>query len=231
MRANTRSNGIVGGNGIVGVGIASAAAALAMLVSMAALGQNAKFTVPREKVLSIAFKEQPQTPALKAGPSYAASSGNVWEKEVAHPSSVRALRVHVQVESEGGSNWHLRVLDAASGAEIERIERSSPLVKAKQFWTTTVPSSRAKIELWAEGDPNGIELAIDRYAFATSPTKPQGTIPPDREDPDRQCAGVCPSFRQIGCPARDHDPTRGSLLQRLSLERFSSHDQRALRKG
>ena len=168
---------------VVGISVLTAA----VLLTASALAQNAKFEVPREKVLSIGFQTTTPPAPVVAGPTFNPSSAKTWSGSITHPNT-KGLRLHVTIATAGTGPWKLRVKDAANEVADE-IESTSPLVTTKAFWTKEVKGSSAKVELSADQALTGTSLSIDKYAFRVSPSNPQGTV----GDDDKQPIGQAPA--------------------------------------
>jgi hypothetical protein len=162
----------------IGVGVVTFLSSV--LVATLASG-DAKFTVPREKVLAIGLESKDVGPFV-AGPSFGLAPPKIWTQSIAHSNPVKGLRVHVTVATVGSGPWTLRVRDG-SGTVADEIESTSPFVAAKAFWTKEVSGQSATVEIWADAMPTDLSLAVDRYAFRVSPAISQGTVGEDQKQP------------------------------------------------
>ena len=149
--------------------------------------EDVAFSVPREKALALVFEikklDPPKTTGVLSGPP-----GRVWQNSVVHSGPTSGIRIHVVVKSATAAKpWRLKVLDGTK--LVEEFESSSTLIESGDFWTAEVPEKGAYLELWADGDPSGIRLDVDAYAFRVDPAIPQATV----GDDDKQPIGTAPS--------------------------------------
>lgn len=153
-----------------------AAGASLLLPYTAAAGawaQDSRLRVERGAVLSFDMVEQ------EAGPwssvPYAAPSGLVWRRVIQHPQRVDSLRIHLVIRGSIGNPWRVRITDSA-GNGVEQLEHSSPILASGEVWSDEVRGRSATVELWTDGDPTGLELVVDRYAYHAAKAVPQAIV-------------------------------------------------------
>ncbi len=161
-----------------------AAAVVAGALQMAARPAAAQaFNVDREKVLYKDMHVENVGPFVSTPQP---GTGVVWTRVITHPTAVPAVRVHVVVRrSRPAADWRIRIRDL-SGQEVESWAGNSPLLAAGAFWSGEVPGRGAEIELVTDTDAQGLEIAVDQYAFRVISGFRQGIIGQDQRIPIRQ---------------------------------------------
>jgi V8-like Glu-specific endopeptidase len=140
-----------------------AAIVLAGGAALAPLPAQAQaFKVEREKVLYKDMKVQavgPFVSTAQGGP------GVVWSRKVSHSTNAPAVRVHVQVrQGRPAADWRIRILDLA-GQEVESFVGGSTLLASGEVWSGEVPGRGAEVQLVTDTNAQGLEIAVDQYAF------------------------------------------------------------------
>jgi hypothetical protein len=141
------------------------------------------FKIEREKVL---YKDMK---VVSVGPFVSApqgGSGVIWTRVVSHTTPVPAVRVHVQVRrGRPAADWRIRIRDL-SGQEVESLAGGSPLLASGGVWSREVSGRGAEIELVTDTDAQGIEIAVDQYAFRVTSGVPQSITGIDQRIPIRR---------------------------------------------
>jgi hypothetical protein len=115
-----------------------------------------------------------------------AATGVLWSQTISHPTGVPAVRVHVQVrQGRPAADWRIRFRDLA-GQEIELFEGGSPLLAAGGVWSGEIPGRGAEIELVTDTNAQGLEIAVDRYAFRVISAIPMSISGLDQRTPIRR---------------------------------------------
>ena len=118
--------------------------------------------VEPEKVLYTDMKVVTVGPFLS---SPSATSGVLWSRKVSHETAVPAVRVHVQVRrGRPAADWRIRIRDL-SGQEVESFLGGSSALAAGGLWSGEVPGRGAEVELVSDTDAQGLEIAVDQYAY------------------------------------------------------------------
>jgi V8-like Glu-specific endopeptidase len=143
-------------------------AGIAAVLVVGGLGAAARpaaaqaFKVDREKVL---YKDMT---VASVGPFVStpqAGSGVVWSRKITHSTAVPAVRVHVEVRhGRPAADWRIRIRDLA-GQEVETWVGGSAPLTSSGFWSGEVRGRGAEVELVTDTDAQGLEIAIDQYAF------------------------------------------------------------------
>src|SRR6266568_3483206 len=140
-------------------------ACASLIVVAAAAGSATAQTlrIDREKVLYTDMHVAPVGPfASTPGPP---ASGVIWSTTISHDTGVPAVRVHVQVRrGRPAADWRIRFRDL-SGREIESFPGGSPLLASGGIWSGEIPGRGAEIELVTDTNAQGLEIAVDRYAY------------------------------------------------------------------
>ncbi len=140
------------------------------------------FKVEREKVL---YKDMK---VVSVGPFVSApqgGSGVIWTRVVSHTTPVPAVRVHVQVRrGRPAADWRIRIRDL-SGQEVESHVGGSRLLASGGVWSGEVPGRGAEVELVTDTDAQGLEIAVDQYAFRVISSVPQSITGLDQRIPIR----------------------------------------------
>ncbi len=138
-----------------------------LLAAASAPGQD-RLIFQREKVLPVTMQLAASgvaTPALSG-------RGLIWRGRISHPAAVSSIRLHVVVSGHG-DRWQLVVRSETTGVVVETYDSMSRPVRDGSFWTRDVPGSAALVDLQATGDCGGLSIAIDQYAFETTPSTQQ----------------------------------------------------------
>lgn len=144
------------------------------------------FEVSRERALGFDMRLSTIGP-FHSSP-YTSKFGLVWSRVVIHPSIVTSIRVHVQIaQAESRVAWHLLFKDL-EGTQIEKIDSKSVLVRAGDFWSEEIHGRGARVEIWADDDPTGLDVIVDQYAYRTDVIFPQSIFGKD----DRLPIGSAP---------------------------------------
>jgi hypothetical protein len=161
-----------------------AAAVVASALEMAARPAAAQaLNVDREKVL---YKDMN---VASVGPFVSTpqpGTGVVWTRVITHPTAVPAVRVHVVVRrGRPAADWRIRIRDLA-GQEVESWVGNSSLLAAGAFWSGEVHGRGAEVELVTDTDAQGLEIAVDQYAFRVFSGFAQSIVGLDQRIPIRQ---------------------------------------------
>jgi hypothetical protein len=141
------------------------------------------FKVEREKVLYKDMKVASVGPFVSTPQ---AGSGVVWSRKITHSTPVPAVRVHVEVRhGRPAADWQIRIRDL-SGQEVESWVGGSPLLAAGGIWSGEVRGRGAEIELVTDTDAQGLEIAVDQYAFRVISGVPQSITGLDQRIPIRR---------------------------------------------
>jgi V8-like Glu-specific endopeptidase len=98
---------------------------------------------------------------------------------------VPAVRVHVQVRrGRPAADWRIRIKDL-SGQEVESFAGGSPWLATGGVWSGEVKGRGVEIELVTDTDPQGLEIAVDQYAYRVISAIPMGIIGLDQRIPIR----------------------------------------------
>jgi hypothetical protein len=160
--------------------------AYASLFLAAAAGGAAAQTlrIDREKVLYNDMHVTPVGPFVSTAAPPA--GGVVWSRRIIHATAVPAVRVHVQVRrGRPGADWRIRLRDLA-GREVESIDGGSPLLASGGVWSGEIPGRGVEVELVTDSDAQGLEIAIDRYAFRVISAIPESITGLDQRIPIRR---------------------------------------------
>ena len=126
---------------------------------------------------------------MSVGPFVSAPQGGpgvIWTRVVSHTTPVPAVRVHVQVRrGRAAADWRIRIRDL-SGQEVESLAGGSPLLASGGVWSREVPGRGAEIELVTDTDAQGLEIAVDKYAFRVTSGVPQSITGIDQRIPIRR---------------------------------------------
>ena len=115
------------------------------------------------------------------------ATGVLWSETVSHPTGVPAVRVHVQVrQGRPAADWRIRFRDL-SGQEIESFAGGSPLLAARGgVWSGEIPGRGAEIELVTDTNAQGLEIAVDKYAYRVISAIPMSISGIDQRIPIRK---------------------------------------------
>jgi V8-like Glu-specific endopeptidase len=141
-----------------------------------------KLKIEREKVLYTDMKVAAVGPFVS---DPVATTGVLWSRKVAHAAAVPVVRVHVQVrKGRPSADWRIRIRDL-SGQEVESFAGGSPLLAAGGIWSGEVPGRGVEVELVSDTDAQGLEIAVDRYAYRVISGISQQITGPDQRIPIR----------------------------------------------
>src|SRR5262245_9105421 len=139
-----------------------------------------EFKVDRERVLYKDMKVASVGPFVSTPQ---ATSGVVWSRKITHSTAVPAVRVHVEVRhGRPAADWRIRIRDL-SGQEVESWVGGSPLLATGGIWSGEVRGRGAEIELVTDTDAQGLEIAVDQYAFRVISGVPQSITGLDQRIP------------------------------------------------
>jgi hypothetical protein len=128
-----------------------------------------RLQLSREMVLPITMKvvrSQIATPTLSG-------TGLVWRALVTPPENVGDLRLHVVVTGHPAAAWRLLIRNASTQAVVDSYASTSRWVALGSFWTRSVGSRAAFVDIEAAGDCSALAVAIDAYAYEVSPSTKQ----------------------------------------------------------
>src|SRR5262245_51098812 len=162
------------------------AAVTALVVGGMALASrpaSAQLNVDREKVLYKDMKVASVGPFVSTPQP---GTGVIWTRVITHPTPVGAVRVHLEVRhGRPAADWRIRIRDL-SGQEVESWVGGSPLRATGGIWSGEVRGRGAEIELVTDTDAQGLEIAVDQYAFRVFEGIPQSITGLDQRIPIRQ---------------------------------------------
>lgn len=139
--------------------------------------------IDREKVLYKDMNVATVGPFVSAPQ---AATGVLWTRTVSHSTAVPAVRVHVQVrQTRSAPDWQIRIRDL-SGQEVESVAGGSPVLATGEFWSKEVPGRGAEVELVSNTGGQGLEIAVDRYAYRVISAIPQSISGIDQRIPIRR---------------------------------------------
>jgi V8-like Glu-specific endopeptidase len=165
----------------------------AVVASIAGLARASELRVPRERVLGQNMTISTIGP-FRSTP-YKQKSGLVWAQIVIHSSAVRAIRIHAQInDSQAVAKWKLKFKDL-NGTEMDEIASDSPQVRSGDIWSDEIRGRGGLVELWADSDPTGLEVVIDRYAYTDVAAIPKSISGKDERQPIH---GAPPNVRGWG---------------------------------
>jgi hypothetical protein len=161
-------------------GIAAVTVAGAVLAARTVDAQA--FRIEREKVL---YKDMK---VARVGPFVSTAQGTtgvLWTRVVSHETAVPAVRVHVQVRrGRPAADWRIRIRDL-SGQEVESFPGGSPMLSSGGVWSGEVPGRGAAVELVSDTDGQGLEIAVDQYAYRVISPIPSSITGLDQRIPIR----------------------------------------------
>src|SRR5262249_3942899 len=139
-----------------------------------------EFKVDRERVLYKDMKVASVGPVVSTPQS---TRGGVWSRKITPSTEVPAVRVHVEVRpGRPAADWRIRIRDLA-GEEVESWVGGSPALASSSFWSGEVHGRGAEIELVTDTDAQGLEIAVDQYAFRVFEGIPQSITDLDQRIP------------------------------------------------
>ena len=155
------------------------------------------------------------------------ATGVVWSQRIVHQTAVPAVRIHVQVrQGRPAADWRIVFLDIA-GQVVESIPGGSPLLSSGGIWSTELRGKGGEVQLVSDGAAQGLQIAIDRYAYQVIVGVPQSISGIDQRIPIRRAPadvkGWAPPIARLSFIKEDRQYVCTGFLMTADLLMTNEH--------